>query len=98
MAYDLHGSWESNADHHSPLYSRTWDANAAEQLNADFSIKHLKGLGVPASKLVLGIPTYGRSFRVQGSSDMKPPISGAVAGAAGPITKQAGLLGYIFTY
>ena len=25
MAYDFHGSWESTADHHSPLYRRSWD-------------------------------------------------------------------------
>ena len=25
MAYDLHGSWEKTADHHSPLYARYSD-------------------------------------------------------------------------
>jgi chitinase len=25
MAYDFHGSWESTADHHSPLKKRSWD-------------------------------------------------------------------------
>ena len=95
MAYDLHGHWESNADHHSPLYSRPWDANAGEQLNADFTIKHLKRLGVPASKLVLGIPTYGRSFRVQVNSDMNPPIKSFSGGPAGLLTGEEGFLGYL---
>ena len=27
MAYDFHGSWETTADHHSPLYKRSWDKN-----------------------------------------------------------------------
>ena len=93
MAYDLHGSWERTADHHSPLYARPWDVNAAEQLNADFTIKHLMKLGAPASKLVLGIPTYGRSFSVQANSDMKPPLSGNGGSIAGPITKVKGWLG-----
>ena len=25
MAYDLHGPWESSADHHAPLFRRQWD-------------------------------------------------------------------------
>ncbi len=25
MAFDFHGLWESNADHHSPLHRRSWD-------------------------------------------------------------------------
>ena len=27
MSYDLHGSWETTADHHAPLYERSWDTN-----------------------------------------------------------------------
>lgn len=94
MAYDLHGSWEKTADHHSPLYARPWDANAPEQLNADFTIKHLMKLGAPAKKLVLGIPTYGRGFSVQANSDMKPPLAANGGSTAGPITREAGYLGY----
>ena len=25
MAYDMHGPWESMADHHAPLFRRKWD-------------------------------------------------------------------------
>merc|ERR1719193_339539 len=94
MAYDLHGSWEKTADHHSPLYARPWDANAEEQLNADFTLKHLMKLGAPAEKLVLGIPTYGRGFSVQANSDMKPPLPANGGSTAGPITAEKGYLGY----
>jgi len=94
MAYDLHGSWEKTADHHSPLYARPWDANAEEQLNADFTLKHLMKLGAPAEKLVLGIPTYGRGFSVQANSDMKPPLPANGGSTAGPITAEMGYLGY----
>jgi len=94
MAYDLHGSWEKTADHHSPLYARPWDANSPEQLNADFTIKLLMKLGAPAKKLVLGIPTYGRGFSVQANSNMKPPLPANGGSTAGPITREAGYLGY----
>ncbi len=94
MAYDLHGSWEKQADHHAPLYARPWDSNASEQLNADFTVQHLLNMGIPASKLVLGIPTYGRSFTVQSGSDMAPPLPSNSGGQAGAITREKGYLGY----
>ena len=93
MAYDLHGSWENIADHHAPLYARPWDSDAPEQLNADYTVKHLMKLGAPAEKIVLGIPTYGRSFAVQGSNK-SPPMPANGAGQAGPITRESGYLGY----
>ena len=93
MAYDLHGSWESTADHHAPLYARPWDT---EQLNCDFSVDLLIKLGAPSTKLVLGMPTYGRSFTLKnGNGNKEPPLAAVGNGAqAGPITKQAGYLGY----
>ena len=93
MAYDLHGSWEKTADHHAPLYARPWDEGAPEQLNADFTVKHLMKLGAPAEKLVLGIPTYGRSFSVQGSKH-DPPMPANGGGQQGSITREMGYLGY----
>ena len=89
MSYDYHGSWESIADHHAALYPRSWDAD----LNADSSVNTLIELGAPASKLVLGIPTYGRSWTVSGSN-MAPPVPGSGPGAKGPITADPGYLGY----
>ena len=94
MAYDLHGSWENQADHHSPLYSRPWDANAEEQLNADYTVQYLLKNGLERSKLILGLPTYGRSFSVNANADKSPPIPSNGGGQAGSITREMGYLGY----
>merc|ERR1712133_149203 len=67
---------------------------ADRDLNCDSTVKTLMQLGAPASKLVLGIPTYGRSWTVQGSN-MKPPVAASGAGTRGPITGEAGNLGYM---
>ena len=88
MSYDFHGSWERNADHHSKLRSDN------DELNSDNAIKTLMKLGAPAAKLVLGIPTYGRSFTVAAKGNYRPPLSSIGAGQAGSITKAAGSLGY----
>lgn len=50
-------------------------------------------LGAPANKLVMGIPTFGRSFTLASSkTDVGAPISGP--GIPGQFTKEEGTLAY----
>ena len=49
--------------------------------------------GAPKSKLVVGIPTYGQSWTLSGSST-SIGSSGSGAGSQGSITQQAGFLSY----
>lgn len=97
MAYDLHGSWEaSKADHHAPLYKRNWDTT---NLYVDAAVQTLLDMGAPANKLVLGIPTYGRSWSIQIQDNkykkMTPPIPAKGAAPGGFITKSSGSLAYM---
>ncbi|KAG5726153.1 Endochitinase 1 [Termitomyces sp. T112] len=54
MAYDFSGSWDQVANHQANVFGGS--TNAADAIH--YYIK----CGVPRSKIVMGIPLYGRSF------------------------------------
>ncbi|KAG8538596.1 hypothetical protein GDO81_022387, partial [Engystomops pustulosus] len=60
----------------------------------DYAVKYWLSNGAPASKLVVGFPTYGRSFALKNPSDngIGAPTSGP--GSAGPHTKESGFSAY----
>jgi chitinase len=65
MAYDFHGSWDATTNFNAPLYPVKDDpANdaASRKLNVDGAITAYLDGGVPAEKLVLGVPFYGRGW------------------------------------
>jgi chitinase len=62
MAYDFSGPWVDQAGHHAQLYSPRQPHCPAAALSADSSVRYYRSRGVPAEKIVLGIPAYGRSF------------------------------------
>lgn len=54
--------------------------------------------GAMADKVVLGIPTYGRSWSVKDPKwwrNMQPPLSAKGAAPGGFITKASGSMGYM---
>ncbi|MFD3441147.1 glycoside hydrolase family 18 protein [Streptomyces sp. NPDC058685] len=62
MTYDFFGAWAAQGPTapHSPLTSYT--GIPQQGFNSDAAIQKLKSLGVPASKLLLGIGFYGRGW------------------------------------
>lgn len=60
MCYDFAGAgWCDVTNHHAPLYA----AEVGDpRFNCDAAIQYYLSQGVPASKLVMGLPLYGRSF------------------------------------
>ncbi|MCX4646766.1 MULTISPECIES: glycoside hydrolase family 18 protein [unclassified Streptomyces] len=62
MTYDYFGAWDAQGPTapHSPLTSYSGIPKAG--YNTDATVTKLKGLGVPASKLLLGIGFYGRGW------------------------------------
>lgn len=62
MAYDMHGSWDVNAGHQSALYPNPNDPVVTWGLTGSEAATRLIDKGVPANKLLLGFPAYGKQF------------------------------------
>jgi chitinase len=61
QGYDLAGAWDLSAtNHHSKLYAPKDDP--APELSVDETARALLARGAPASKLVMGVPFYGRGW------------------------------------
>lgn len=92
MTYDFHGaSWEpSTANHHSPLHNRPGETKNA---NSNYSISYWVAKGFPASKINMGIPLYGQSWKLT-SNSVVPPAPANGPGPAGTYTGQAGFMAY----
>ncbi|KAJ8954362.1 hypothetical protein NQ318_011035 [Aromia moschata] len=81
------------ADFPSPLYELI-DRRSDE--NIDAWVKYWLNNGTPANKIVVGIPTYGRTWKLESDTPVDnipiPDLDGP--GDPGPQTKEAGLLSY----
>uniref|UniRef100_A0A3Q2DYQ5 Acidic mammalian chitinase n=1 Tax=Cyprinodon variegatus TaxID=28743 RepID=A0A3Q2DYQ5_CYPVA len=91
MTYDFNGAWDNFTGHNSPLY--TQHVKKTGKLH-DFAMKYWRDQGAPLDKLLVGFPTYGRSFHLSTTATgVGAPASGP--GSAGPHTKQPGFMSYL---
>jgi len=63
MAYDFHGSWEPSGptNHHANLYKGLADPSVPN-FSADGTVQEYFSGAVPANKIALGLPFYGRGW------------------------------------
>lgn len=60
MTYDYYGYWDPIANHNSPLFPHP-GSDSTRCIDATFRLFH-EQLHVPVSRLVIGIPFYGRAY------------------------------------
>jgi len=94
MAYDFHGKWEKQTGHNAPLFAPSSDSEWRKQLSVSFAANMWVKLGTPKEKLVIGMPTYGRSFTLNDRSRYIVNSPAKDGGKAGAFTREAGFLAY----
>ncbi|KAG7212242.1 hypothetical protein KM043_012573 [Ampulex compressa] len=81
------------ADYPAPIYARD---NHAPEDNIEAAVGYWLDKGTPASKIVIGVPTFGRTWKLTSESQISgiPPLVADGPGAEGPLTGTPGLLSY----
>jgi chitinase len=80
MSYDYYVAGpDKTTGHHAPLYTNPSDP---KKISADASVRSFEAAGVPSTKIVLGVPFYGRAWQnvakiSQGLYQPGEPISGS---------------------
>ncbi|ORY19466.1 chitinase 1 precursor [Clohesyomyces aquaticus] len=62
MSYDFSGPWVKKCGHHSQLFTPQIPHSPDAATSCHSAVSYLVRQGVPPSKIVMGVPAYGRSF------------------------------------
>ncbi|XP_063364583.1 mucin-2 [Cydia amplana] len=96
LTYDYHSAFEPAVNHHAPLFplEEPNEYSVDNELNIDYTIKFYLENGADRDKLVLGIPTYGRSYTLfnPDATEIGAPADGP--GEQGDATREKGYLAY----
>ncbi len=85
QGYDYHGTWETTTNHDGPLFEDKQDPALGENFYIEYTIASYLKAGVPAQKLVLGVPTYARGWTGVPSAN-----NGLYQTSSGPAPSPAG--------
>ena len=62
MTYDFAGAWSKITCLNAPLYTPDTGIAGVSQHSVDETVRAYRAAGVPAEKIVVGVPFYGRAF------------------------------------
>lgn len=71
MTYDFNGGWSDIAGHNAPLYG--YPGAEKPDFNWDHTAQWMLDQGIPASKINMGFPFYGRGVITDGVGDVNAP-------------------------
>ena len=94
MCYDYHGSWDKTTGHNAPLYANSNAKGDDLILTVAHSWEILEKKGAIPEKTVMGVPFYGRTFKLRNPHDARVGAMIAGAGTKGPYTNEVGFMGY----
>ncbi|XP_063307623.1 acidic mammalian chitinase-like [Pelobates fuscus] len=86
MTYDFHGEWDPVTGHNSPLCLGSKDYGDNKYFHIAYAMNYWRDNGVPAEKLLIGFPTYGRAFKISDPNTCEIGMPASGAGSAGPGT------------
>ena len=97
MTYDMHGAWDAPGptNFHAPLYTSASDpdplATGSGSLSIDAAVTRYLNGGVPAAKITVGLPFYGRGWTgvANNNHGLYQPANGPAPG-----TYEAGIEDY----
>lgn len=82
MTYDYRGVWDAENGQLAPLYADQHDPQGGKHLHADATVTRFLRAGVPADKLVLGVPFYGYGWKQCAAGPRGDGLYQACQGAA----------------
>ncbi|XP_078098082.1 acidic mammalian chitinase-like [Mustelus asterias] len=94
MTYDFHGAWDSVTGHNSPLFRASPEQRESAFFNMDFAAKYWRNNGLPADKMIIGFPAYGRTFTLKTPANHSVGAPAVGPGPAGIYTKDPGYWAY----
>lgn len=101
LTYDYFTALDKVANHHAPLEPPPGALDAsARTLNIEATVDYYLTLGAAPNKLIVGVPTYGRSFTLERPLEGEEAAIGGLGARAdapgdeGPATREKGHLAY----
>uniref|UniRef100_A0A182M508 GH18 domain-containing protein n=1 Tax=Anopheles culicifacies TaxID=139723 RepID=A0A182M508_9DIPT len=96
MAYDLHAYWDAQTGANAPMYPTSLETGfTTSMLNVDACVRAWLSGGLSPSKLNLGVPVFGHTFKLASTLDTRIGAPTIGPGDAGPYTLEPGTLSYL---